>query len=1305
MPLHTGTLYRFVPAVQIQGSASEPEWVKQHCIIDSNSNLRFYADKQRTGGSTMKKIDLMRHYADVENEPQFGRDHVFVIRPFAASGATSPSTRGGGASHREDSRSVSQLNPGQSSNLTTSSPPLSPLRPTSPAILPIVAVSLGGEQGGGDADGGESRQYRSRSSAPDGVMLAARNEVDKRAWISVFREIHQDIGRDDGDSDTDSVRSANPTLYALVGDPPTTAKYESIDEVDDEDDDSDVERLVSPPHHRDDDAQRKRRRRPRVVSPSNPTANPDGSPFSSRSVPHRASRSQQSSPRNRTVPSSSKGTKSQANGQANRNNLHANSRAPVTRNNTSSSATSTDTTSLVRPKATSISARLRRGFSRGGDSDNNGIVTPVRAVTDRESSKTVPAAAAADPFTALTATESIAQTIDTSAKQRRSSRSCPATPVSFDENGNAHKSKHAKRSKSSFEFDTGGGGDAIDIDDDDDDVDEDNAGAGGDNRHDARKSRKSSTSIERRRSPSTPASPRSRVTKQRSQFAWNRERSGTSHVSARRSSFRRGPRNQKSKSFATRSTSTSSIGLSSVDTRKRQSSRDHVKHVQRSATTGTADLDRIEDSDEDGGDDDDDGDDAAGNRGSSNLSPERPDLHSLLFGSKNDLFAPEDGVTTALSDVPIMNDVPADLEIPREQIEKFLSWSTERSKGKSSRHVKKAVSKKKRRFVADGFDLDLTYITDRIVAMGFPSENLEAVYRNDMKETQLFFNTRHRDHYMIYNLCSERDYDHAKFDNRVVSFPFDDHNCPPFDDMEPFCDKMDEWLCADEQNVAALHCKAGKGRTGLMICVYLIHTGMWKTAAQSLNFYGVARTYNQKGVTIPSQRRWVWYFEKYCQMRDNGIRRPLSRPLIITKIFVSETAPVFHSFNVKNKVLDKKYSSKRLRHKKSGNEQSCVLNCGSSMVVHKDVRVEFVKFSFGGGVKNRVFSFWFDTDFIENHRLRLEKADIDKVNKDKKIADFWVEVFFEDYQPAEVEELKVGAATTNSNMSPSVRSHTRDDTPISMMERKLSDFSDVSMMTDEELLSLGKQMKRALPVKNRSWKLKVFKTVFCGREAVQWLLEHAVATIDDAVAVGQQMLELGVFHFVRSEKASVDEFQNTSQFYRFGPNKERQRGGDDIPDIPSLERATSSPLSGARSPPSATGKAAPRERRASSIQRSSPLANNHPVLSMNMNATHDVSVITSNHDGGSTTKEHTTTSKRKSFSPRNLGRNRNSGAAAPLLSSPGVTEADFNELGDDEDGIGNGVGNGPAMSLAPATDSEDNRSPSPSYHKHRKQIR
>lgn len=109
--------------------------------------------------------------------------------------------------------------------------------------------------------------------------------------------------------------------------------------------------------------------------------------------------------------------------------------------------------------------------------------------------------------------------------------------------------------------------------------------------------------------------------------------------------------------------------------------------------------------------------------------------------------------------------------------------------------------------------------------------------------------------------CSEKEYDVSLFEGRVLHFPFDDHNPPPLRIMLPLCKKLDEWLSKSPQNIAAIHCKAGKGRTGTIISAYMLHTKLYGSAQVALDAFAAARTRDRKGVTIPSQRRYVEYYE------------------------------------------------------------------------------------------------------------------------------------------------------------------------------------------------------------------------------------------------------------------------------------------------------------------------------------------------------------------------------------------------------------------------------------------------------------
>eukprot|EP01080_Neovahlkampfia_damariscottae_P012494 gene12494-6242_t len=301
-----------------------------------------------------------------------------------------------------------------------------------------------------------------------------------------------------------------------------------------------------------------------------------------------------------------------------------------------------------------------------------------------------------------------------------------------------------------------------------------------------------------------------------------------------------------------------------------------------------------------------------------------------------------------------------------------------------TRFIRTAVSLNKKRFNEGGFDLDLSYITPQLIAMGYPSSGLEGAYRNPVTEVQEFFESRHPGKYKLYNLCEERNYDPELFKGRVENFGFADHNPPPLFIMKPIMQNIREWIKHDG-NVAVIHCKAGKGRTGTVIAAYLMDCGLCDNAEEAMEFFGLKRTKDGKGVTIPSQRRYVHYYDKCLKYGFPKIDKKLILDEIKWSGPIEEScAPNFKLFYLGKEIYD--FSTKIVGELKEFDPEDysspIVFLLGGPVIVKGDIKVGF----FFGKEKKVKFHFWFNTNMIDqgNH-LVLNREELDGgVKKDKK---------------------------------------------------------------------------------------------------------------------------------------------------------------------------------------------------------------------------------------------------------------------------------------------------------------------------------
>jgi len=217
------------------------------------------------------------------------------------------------------------------------------------------------------------------------------------------------------------------------------------------------------------------------------------------------------------------------------------------------------------------------------------------------------------------------------------------------------------------------------------------------------------------------------------------------------------------------------------------------------------------------------------------------------------------------------------------------------------------------------FNLDLCYITKRIISMSVPSEGREQMYRNPIDKVVAFFEKMHKDKYMVYDLCEERTYDYSKFHGRVQPFKFTDHSVPTITKMLNFCKSVEEWMNKDPENVIAVHCKGGKGRTGTMVCAWLLYCYKNCSAQEAIDYFAKMRTNRAagsqyQGIETCSQVRYVKYFWDFLHIHNANtdiFKSPFGFKIISIKLgpFYHKSLDLFQRFDIE--ILERSESKKK----------------------------------------------------------------------------------------------------------------------------------------------------------------------------------------------------------------------------------------------------------------------------------------------------------------------------------------------------------------------------------------------------------
>ncbi|XP_046799494.1 tensin isoform X17 [Gallus gallus] len=304
-------------------------------------------------------------------------------------------------------------------------------------------------------------------------------------------------------------------------------------------------------------------------------------------------------------------------------------------------------------------------------------------------------------------------------------------------------------------------------------------------------------------------------------------------------------------------------------------------------------------------------------------------------------------------------------------------------------------------------ELDLVYITERIIAVSYPSTAEEQSFRSNLREVAHMLKSKHGDNYVLFNL-SERRHDISKLHPKVLDFGWPDLHTPALEKICSICKAMDTWLNAAAHNVVVLHNKGNRGRLGVVVAAYMHYSNISASADQALDRFAMKRFYEDKVVPVgqPSQKRYIHYFSGLL----SGSIKMNNKPLFLHHV-IMHGIPNFESkggcrpFLKIYQAMQPVYTS-GIYNVQGDSQTGICITIEPGLLLKGDILLKCYHKKFRSPTRDVIFRVQFHTCAVHDLDIVFGKEDLDEAFRDERFPEYGKVEFVFSYGPEKIQGME-----------------------------------------------------------------------------------------------------------------------------------------------------------------------------------------------------------------------------------------------------------------------------------------------------------